>query len=418
MTFKEWRLWLKDLPWIFTWFVLIVLFRPVIDNFYYLKEIPPFLSPLYLVGVLTPLLCVVAISRVGKPKYSRLDTIMSFYSVLIALSCFFLLIGDSFSMDSIEFTLKLTLPAFLYFFCRRLIRSKRDLIGVFVTFLYSSIFVLALLLYELIFNPISTQMSRGLERIQGNFADVSNYAFYATCGVLLSGFFFFENSKSKNSTKRILAFLAVLAISLLISSNIHHTASYAVIVALFTLFIINNLKAHKGSAIFFIFTISILAYAVGKETIDENIRPLIETDIQVYEGEKDSEALFHGRVGRWQTFLDVFFESNIVSQFIGVPSSVQKPFKYISKGAHTDYLRILMFTGYLGLATYLIFLWSIFKRSLKRGTSVKFLGLGALAIIGLYSVSTTPSLYAPLLYVLVPVTCILALPETNSKENL
>ncbi len=410
MHIKEWKSWFGSLHWLLSWFVVLIIIRPLIDNFYYLKEVSPFLSPLYIVGVLTPILSVVAISRIPLPNYSKLDTIMRIYGFLVFISCFFLLIGDFFSLDSVEFSLKLSLPIFLYFFCRRLVRSKQDLQGVLIAFAISSVFVIAILAYELIFNPISVQLSRGLERIQGNFADVSNYAFYATCGVLISGYFYFEKINEWKFKQRVFLFLSVCAISLLISINIHHTASYAVIMTLFLIFLVNNLKAHKGGAIFFIIMSTVLIYAFGKETIDENILPLIETDIQVYEGEKESEALLHGRVGRWMSFLEVFSESGVVSQFIGLPASMNNPYKFISKGAHNDYLRVLMFTGYIGITVYLIFLGSIFLRALKRKTETRFLGLGAFAIITMYSISTTPSLYAPLLYVLIPVICFLAIP--------
>ncbi len=398
------------MPWSLAWFVLLVLFRPVIDNFYYLKETSPFLSPLYIVGVLTPLLSVVAIIKVPKPNYSRLDSVMAVYSTLIFLSCAFLLIRAGFSMDSLEVSLKLSLPAFVYFFGRRFIRSKKDLLGIFQTFIYSAAFVLVILGYELIFNPISVQMSRGLERIQGNFADVINYAIYATCGVLLAGFYYFDKSKSWKFNKRVTIFMITVVISLVIISNIHHTASYAVIMGLFIIFLVNNLRSNLGGAVFFILTAAVVVYTFGKETIDENIMPLIETDIQVYEGEKDSEALLHGRVGRWESFLEVFDESNVVSKLIGLPSGMDEPFKYISKGAHNDFLRIMMFTGLAGLFAYLIFLFSSFMRTLKHDTPMRFLGLGTLAIFFLYSISTTPSLYAPLLYILIPVFCMLALP--------
>jgi O-antigen ligase len=417
MLLKEWKLWFRSLPWLLSWFVVLIIIRPLIDNFYYLKEVSPFLSPLYIVGVLTPVLSIIAISRIPLPNYSRLDTIMRIYGFFIFISCFFLLIGDFFSMNSLEFSLKLSLPVFLYFFCRRLIRSRKDLQGVLFAFAISSVFVIALLTYELIFNPISVHLSRGLERIQGNFADVSNYAFYATCGVLIAGYFYFDKKAEWTFRSRVILFLFFFALSLLISINIHHTASYAVIVTLFLIFLVNNLKDHKGGAVFFILMSTVLVYAFGKEAIDENILPLIETDIQVYEGEKESEALLHGRVGRWMSFLDEFSESGVVSQFIGMPAGMDNPYKYISKGAHNDYLRVLMFTGYIGITTYLIFLGSVFMRALKRGTETRFLGLGAFAIISMYSVSTTPSLYAPLLYVLIPVISFLAIPGKGQPSK-
>jgi hypothetical protein len=411
MDFNEWRLWFKKLPWTLSWFIVLVLLRPVIDSFYYLKETSLFISPLYIVGVATPILCLIAIIKIPKPNYSRLDTAMSIYSGLIFLSCFFLLIKDFFSLKAIEFSLKLSIPVFLYFFCRRLIRSKKDLIGVFVAFLYSSVFVIITLAYELIFNPINVQMSRGLVRIQGNFADVSNYAIYASCLVLIAGFIYFENTKKRSFQSRMIIYFVMVLVSLLIVINIHHTVSYVVILSLLALFILNNFRTNFGSAIFFLLTAVIITYTVGKEAVDANIIPLIETDILVYEGEKESEALLHGRVGRWQIYLTKFNESSVVAQLIGLPVNIEKPYKYISSGSHNDYLRILLFTGYLGLATYITILISLYFRSIKHKPSMRYTGIGTLAILVLYSVSTTPSLYAPLLYVVIPIMAMLALPR-------
>ena len=59
------------------------------------------------------------------------------------------------------------MPIYLFFFLRLLIRSQRDLDGVLQTFLYSSIFVVGVFLFELIVNPIKVLKTRDLERIQG-----------------------------------------------------------------------------------------------------------------------------------------------------------------------------------------------------------------------------------------------------------
>jgi len=314
-------------------------------------------------------------------------------------------------MTAIENTFKVTMPLFLFFFCRRFIRSKEDLHGVFVTFLYSAVFVIIILGYELIFNPISVQVSRGLERIQGHFADVSNYAIYSTCGLLIAGYIFFDKKNKWELKKRTIIFIATLAVSLLIITNIHHTASYVVVLALLFLFVLSNLGSNIGGGILIGGLIFLLIYLFGKDAIEDNFLKLVETDIKVYEGEKGNEALLHGRVGRWQHILQVFSDTGIFSHWFGITSEFKEPYNYISKGAHNDFIRILMFSGYTGLIIYLILLFNIFKRSFFHNTPMKFLGLGTLAIIFLYSISTTPTLYAPLLYVLIPVICMLALPK-------
>jgi O-Antigen ligase len=387
-----------------------VLIRPVIDNFYYLKEVSPFLSPLYIVGVLTPLLAIWTISRYNKPNYSRLDTFIGIYSVLILLSCTFLLIRDTFSFDAIEYTLKLSFPVYVYYFSRRLIRSKEDLHGLLQTFLYSAMVVGGIFLYELIFNPINVVYSRGMERFQGSYADSMNYAVYMTCSMLIVCYAFLAKADSYSFNKRVIPLAIVIVISTLMLFNINHTASYAVVFAILLLFLLHSLRANIGVGIIFTCATLGIIYTFGYETIDEKIKPLIETDIQVVEGEKGNEALFHGRVGRWQNFLGVFFEQSTPVQFIGLPSGMDKPYMYISKGSHNDFVRTLLFTGFLGLIIYLVILGNLFFRIIKYSTPGHFMGLAALAILVLYSISTTPLLYQPMMYVLFPIFCIYALP--------
>ncbi|HEX5003120.1 MAG TPA: hypothetical protein VFW78_11545, partial [Bacteroidia bacterium] len=80
MSFRQWRRWYSGLHSSVKWFIVLVILRPVIDNFYYLKTVSPFLSPLYLVGVLTPLLALWTIFKIKKPNYSKLDTLVGYYS--------------------------------------------------------------------------------------------------------------------------------------------------------------------------------------------------------------------------------------------------------------------------------------------------------------------------------------------------
>ena len=135
LTYSEWKSWLGRLPWMHKWFILLILFRPLIDAFYFLKEVSPFLSPLYLVGVATPVLAGYSIYKYPRPNYSRLDSYFGFYTLLIAISSIALLVSDSISMDALDSILKVLLPSFLYFFCRTFIRNRSDLHGILQTFL-------------------------------------------------------------------------------------------------------------------------------------------------------------------------------------------------------------------------------------------------------------------------------------------
>ena len=120
MKFKNWKIWLKSKPWILKWFIILVLLRPIIDNLFFLKNISPFLSPLYIVGVLTPILVIIAITKTPKPQRSSLDKYFKIWSFFVAIGIFFVILFDPLSMDSLEYLLKLSIPIYIYFFARRL----------------------------------------------------------------------------------------------------------------------------------------------------------------------------------------------------------------------------------------------------------------------------------------------------------
>ena len=412
MTFKEWKYWLKELPWHLKWFVILVLLRPIIDNFYYLKNISPFLSPLYIVGILTPVFSVYAILKYRRKDVSVFDTLFGFWSILIFISLIFMFACDPLSVTFLEYFLKLSMPIYLFFFLRLLIRSLRDLDGLLQTFLYSAIFVVGVFLFELIVNPIKVLKTRDLERIQGYYGDVMNYAIYLTQGFLIMCYFYFRKKKVQSSfiRGRNVALTALICIAALF--KISHTSSYAVFLSILFLFILFNLKTNRTAGFFIIILITSAAYFFGGDLVEQKVAPLLKTDIAVYEGKKANERLLHGRVGRWKDMLEQYSGFPIASQFFGMPSTMELSYAEVSTGAHSDFVRVLFFTGYIGLFVYLAILYMIFGRMKYLDSPQHFLALGSISILLLYSVSTCPTLYAPMLYILFAVFSYLALPRS------
>ena len=115
-TLETWKEWLGELPWLLKWFPLLIVLRPIVDSLYFLKEVSPLLSPPYLVGVLTPILAIAALAKFHYPNFGRVDKAFAFWSVLVLLNCFFILLYDPLSILSLEFLLKLSLPVYLFFF--------------------------------------------------------------------------------------------------------------------------------------------------------------------------------------------------------------------------------------------------------------------------------------------------------------
>lgn len=417
MNYTEWKYWLKSLPWSLRWFVILVLVRPIVDNFYYLKKISPFLSPLYLVGILTPILCLNAIISLKRSDRTVFDFLFGAWSLFVFLSLLFMFIIDPMSVTFLEYLLKLSMPIYLFFFLRLLIRSTKDLDGVLQTFMYSSLFVVGIFLFEIIVNPIKVLKTRDLERIQGYYGDVMNYAIYLIQGFLIMCYFYFRKKYVQSMASRnrnlIITFLLCIAVLFKIS----HTASYGVFIALLLLFVLFNLKTNKTGGFVFIIIIAIVALLFGGEAFEKNVAPLLKTDIAVYQGKKSNERLLHGRVGRWKMMLEQYSEFPVTSQFIGMPSTLQSSYAEVSTGAHNDFIRILFFTGYIGLFLYLLTFMAYFNRLKYLGTDQHFLALGSATILILYSISTCPTLYAPMLYILYSVLCYIALPKSILSET-
>jgi O-antigen ligase len=417
MSYKEWKYWLGSMPWHLRWFVILVLVRPVVDNFYYLKNISPFLSPLYIVGILTPVLCVMAIVLYRKKDRSVIDVLFIAWTLIMALSLLFMFINDPMSKTFLEYFLKLSMPVYLYFFLRLLIRTQRDLDGVLQTFVYSSFFVIGVFLFELFVNPVKVLKTRDLERIQGYYGDVMNYAIYLTQGFLIMCYFYFrkKNIQSSRSRTRNLVITIVLCIACLF--KISHTASYIVFISILALFVLFNLKTNRTAGFAFVLVIMLVTYFFGGEAIQSKIAPLVKTDIAVYEGKKKSERLLHGRVGRWKDMLEQYSGFPVAAQFFGMPLTITDSYAEVSTGAHNDFVRIMFFTGVVGLFVYLLILARLFARFKYLDPPHHFLALGVFAILLLYSVSTCPTLYAPMLYIILSVFCYLSLPESILKQH-
>jgi hypothetical protein len=416
MSFKDWKYWIKSLPWHLKWFAILVLVRPIVDNFYYLKNISPVLSPLYFVGIATPIFCIMAIVVYRKKDKSIFDFLFGIWAVLMLISLLFMFIFDPLSKAFLEYLLKLTMPIYLFFFLRLFIRSRRDLDGILQTFIYSSFFVIAVFLFELFVKPIKALESRGLERIQGSYGDVMNYAIYVSLGLLIICYFYLRNKNVTSFLKmnRNLVITVILCLACLFKMS--HTASYGVFLVILALFIIFNLKSNKTVGIISIVVISLLGYLFGASTIEEKIAPLIQTDIAVYEGKKENERLLHGRVGRWKMMMEEYSEFPIKAQFFGMPLILTETYSYVGTGSHNDFIRIIFYTGFLGLLVYLLIIINMFLRLKFLNSNDYFLALGTFMILFMYSVSTCPTLYAPMLYIIYAVVCYIALPKSILKE--
>lgn len=418
-TYREWKDWLNSLPIDLRWFVYLVILRPLIDVFYDLKNISPFISPLYIAGILTPVLCLAGIIRYKKTGNSNIDFFFGAWSVLLIFSSL-LFLFKRFNIGAFELFLKLTLPIYLFYFLRRFIINLSDLTGILYAFLISAYIASLFIIYEVVFHPIQeVEYTRGVERLRGGFADVMNYGIYINMGFLISAYFHLRNTKIKFfGISNIFLFFPV---SILILTKINHVSSYIIFAFILAFFLLYYLKGNIMFGSIVILIITLLALNIGNRIFEDRISPLIEKDISALQGEKDQSKLLHGRMGRWERKWSTYSEMDIVAKLFS--TNIDAPLaNLISAGIHNDYLRILFTTGIIGFIFYLITLLLLFFKSLLVLAPEKYLIMSSISVLMLYSVSTTPTFYPIFMYAFLSIVAYFCLPldlmyETKETED-
>lgn len=414
MGFRAWWQWMGALPWALRWFVVLMLVRPLVDNFYALKEVSPLLSPLYAVGVLTPVLIGASFfsRRFQRVPNTRFDLLFGVWGGLLAFNALVALLFQP-SLEAMEVVIKLVTPVLLFFYLRHFVRSKRDLVGLGTTFLYAALFPFGMLLYERFFTAIGTQIARDdMVRYHGAYADVMSYAIYIVGGLLLAGFFFMDRERRGFSVKQALVLGAVGAVALLGLLSIHHAASWGVCAALVLLLVGLNLQPRRVPVLLFFVALLGVGTLLAGGAVRENVLKIFQTDLEVLEGEKATDRALHGRVGRWRRYTAQWQEQPLLARAFGLSLTADEVDQsMLLSGVHNDYLRILFATGVAGLVVYLLLLGAVARAGWRAGGGDRFLIWGMLAILMLYSISITPTLYAPLMYLTMAVFAYAALLE-------
>ena len=94
----------------------------------------------------------------------------------------------------------------------------------------------------------------------------------------------------------------------------------------------------------------------------------------------------------------------VVNHFTGVASAnYPETDVMIGAGMHSDYVRLLFLTGFIGVFLYVMFILLSAQNYSQLMIPERFLLTSTIVSILLWSISTLPTLYAPLLYFVFPV---------------
>ncbi len=420
MTFTEWKAYWKKSDWTRKWFAVIVLLRPLADNFYKLKEISTLLSPIYIMGVLTPVLAIAAIfSMRNKTNSNPGDELFKIWGIIILLNCFVLLISF-YSLDNLGNCIKYLTPPIIFFYLRKAVRDKEDLHFILQTFLYSCIFPFGMMFFEVLVHPLTPEFASagrgGGARIRGEYADSMNYASFLVGSFLVVGYFFLEGIYSKTKKKKLTSsqMMMWVGVCLVAAVSLRHVSTWAVFLTLIILLLFFNSKNLKGIVVLIFVAAFLLPFFA--DTIYKNqIYPLIAKEFNVINGDQDVQYAFNGRVSRWERYFEIWERMPAISHYLGVSfSGFKQTPVMVGGGMHNDYIRNLFLTGFIGTGCYVFFFFFVlWRRKFLRGPE-QFLVIGAVAIVMLYSVSTLPTIYPGIFFLTYPIYCFALLPAKQS----
>lgn len=424
MIFKEWFNWIYNAPWSIKWFILLILIRPVVDVFYFVKDISIFLSPPIIVAALTPFLVLISI---GIGKKNRIRTGLSYIDLVVCIWAGIILLNSISLLDELDVILwldvilRLIIPFFIYLYSRVFVRSLQHLYFILITTLIAALFPAVMFVLELIVGPFGTQITRGsILRYHGLYADIFNYAIYCMFAFIIGGFLYMGPGRTK--TAKLLSgkkYILIVLFILVVLLHIAHVTTFIIFMVLVFIFIYLNKEVNILKVGFVTLTISIIIYSLFSSDIQRVVGPMIDREIGILKGERNIELLAHGRLGRIIDYQEVWRQQPVYAKVFGMSFSyIHDKGDWFGGSIHNEYIRSLYTGGIIGLISYLIFLFLGFIKARKFPASERFLFYSLLILVSLYSFTMLPMLYYNLLYIFMPAMAYLSHTSNLSKREI
>lgn len=392
--FKNWLRWFKQQPFSFQWVLWLILLRPFIDVFWYVKA-TSLVSPLQVTGFLTFVLAVIFGFKLRSAQKAKFPASLIFFTLLLIFNLT-LILAESMSFWFVVQLVRTLSPIALLFYMIKVIRNEERLHGLIFTYLVSSIFPLSLLLYEVVFGPISvhevlSDSRGGGYRLSGPYADMFNYLAYLIGDFMILGYLFVRSIYRKRKVVGLGRILLVLFLFSVGVKGLQHQATWVVFFVLIGITGIFSLSNHRVKGYFTMLLIP--AVLAGPVVAAPMFVQLFSKELKAYSGEGKQEKVLNGRFVRWEQYFDQWENTEVIPQLLGVSVadlSIRSKIIMTSAGMHSDYVRFLFSSGIIGLTALLIFYATVFNRRKRFRKPEKFFITCTIAILLLYSITSLP----------------------------
>lgn len=318
------------------------------------------------------------------------------FSILVLANATILLLQNNISFDALQSALKISLPVYVMYYARRHLTNERMLDGIIMTILISASVPALMLLWEVVVGPINVEMSRGLQRYTGFYADSLNYSMYLVfVGIAL--FYRLISSSFKSKRWRNIAFVAYCIYAVLTLISINHIATYAAVFSIVVLYLFFKKHSPLVLVVGIVGLLVVVVLADDQAIIDRlSEEALVSNEIEILEGTRSESQAFHGRMTRWLYIYDRWADANIIAQLFGgsFDENVSASPGLFTVVAHNDYLRIMVSAGVIGLFAYIIFMITSLAKSFEEsGAGLRFIYVSTVIVTIVYSISTVPTIY-------------------------
>tara|TARA_Y100000591_G_C21840631_1_gene705373 strand:+ start:971 stop:2260 length:1290 start_codon:yes stop_codon:yes gene_type:complete len=417
------KLYLKSKSISFKVLLFIILLKPLINSLWDVSL--PFLNVtlLQFTSIIIVIILAIGLFKETLHKIPNLVNILFFlFTIFYASNILFVLINNL-EFNTIKYLVKASVFPLSFFYAKKNINNYYDFILILNAFIKSIVPAIIIGIFD-IFIVGSYQLTRGLERYDSSFGDIANIGLHINVVILIMNFHLLKSSKMNNQFKsRIdIAYLIFFIFSLIMLTKISHSSSFGVFVIINILFLIVRLKTDIFGLIFYVFFATIgISLALGgwiktfyNNFLLKEVNALLNGEI--FNNIENMTYLFHGRVGRWLRYIDEFSQVSSFKQYFG-GYAIDYPYVFLH-ALHNDFLRIIMSTGYINFIIYGLFLFYLVISSLKiKDYSEKYLLLGIVFIIILYSITLTPTTYVDICIIFSTISLFILKKLYHEKNN-
>lgn len=390
MNFKEFISWFSLKSLLNRLFLVILIVKPFLDTFHDLSIFGE-ITLLKLVGALIFFVCLHSIFLKRRIIYGPGLNLIFIWGFIYTINLLLVLLFN-FSLETLSLVFKMGGTVYVLYYFFREIQSERDVLGYLYAYFLSLFFLIGGFAYSDFFIRES-EVTRGAERIITVFGDIATIGVQYNIGLIV--IIFLANANSHLKVRSLIPSLVpiYILVGFYILLKIHHTASYLIFFSLLTYYVISSARLNFARMTFLAIAVSVPVTIWYYDEISQNLLNLVNTDLEVVQGVKGTDAAFHGRGQRWARHWKNFTGGSFLNYFFGLVG-IEHP-ELIGHGPHNDYLRLTFSSGLIGSISFILFNLRVILNVgfSKTNTGIKFGIIAILVFWFLQAVSLTPSSY-------------------------